>query len=111
MQSKRKLNAAEAHLLWKYLKHEQGGILGDFVKCNCTKSIVDKKESHLLWKYLKHEQGGILGDFVEWNYTKFIVDKKGKPVERQGAECQPKRSRYFVGEVLVVRCFKRRNGF
>ncbi|CAH1119690.1 unnamed protein product [Phaedon cochleariae] len=37
------VNGADTHPLWKYLKHEQGGILGDFVKWNYTKFIVDKK--------------------------------------------------------------------
>ncbi|KAJ8919853.1 hypothetical protein NQ315_006382 [Exocentrus adspersus] len=36
------VNGNDAHPLWKYLKHKQGGILGDFIKWNFTKFIVDK---------------------------------------------------------------------
>ncbi|KAJ8926535.1 hypothetical protein NQ314_021089 [Rhamnusium bicolor] len=36
------VNGNDAHPLWKYLKHKQGGILGDFIKWNFTKFIIDK---------------------------------------------------------------------
>lgn len=36
------VNGSEAHPLWKYLKHKQGGTLGDFIKWNFTKFIIDK---------------------------------------------------------------------
>ncbi|CAH1119702.1 unnamed protein product [Phaedon cochleariae] len=36
------VNGNDAHPLWKYLKHVQGGTLGDFIKWNFTKFIVDK---------------------------------------------------------------------
>ncbi|CAG9865395.1 unnamed protein product [Phyllotreta striolata] len=36
------VNGAGAHPLWKYLKHVQGGTLGDFIKWNFTKFIIDK---------------------------------------------------------------------
>ncbi|CAH1970315.1 unnamed protein product [Acanthoscelides obtectus] len=36
------VNGSDAHPLWKYLKHKQGGTLGDFIKWNFTKFIVDK---------------------------------------------------------------------
>ncbi|CAH1970318.1 unnamed protein product [Acanthoscelides obtectus] len=36
------VNGDDAHPLWKYLKHKQGGTLGDFIKWNFTKFIVDK---------------------------------------------------------------------
>ncbi|KAG5893043.1 hypothetical protein JTB14_014823 [Gonioctena quinquepunctata] len=36
------VNGNDAHPLWKYLKHEQGGVLGDFIKWNFTKFIIDK---------------------------------------------------------------------
>ncbi|KAJ8984261.1 hypothetical protein NQ317_007493 [Molorchus minor] len=36
------VNGNDAHPLWKYLKHKQGGTLGDFIKWNFTKFIVDK---------------------------------------------------------------------
>lgn len=36
------VNGNDAHPLWKYLKHEQGGTLGDFIKWNFTKFIIDK---------------------------------------------------------------------
>ncbi|XP_076751609.1 glutathione peroxidase-like 1 [Xylocopa sonorina] len=36
------VNGENAHPLWKYLKKEQGGILGDFIKWNFTKFIVNK---------------------------------------------------------------------
>nr|CAI5832885.1 unnamed protein product [Callosobruchus analis] len=36
------VNGSDAHPLWKYLKHKQGGTLGDFIKWNFTKFIIDK---------------------------------------------------------------------
>lgn len=36
------VNGDNAHPLWKYLKHKQGGTLGDFIKWNFTKFIIDK---------------------------------------------------------------------
>ncbi|KAF5278809.1 hypothetical protein FQR65_LT03496 [Abscondita terminalis] len=42
MYEKIKVNGDEAHPLWKFLKHKQGGTLGDFIKWNFTKFIVDK---------------------------------------------------------------------
>lgn len=37
------VNGNNADPLWKYLKHKQGGTLGDFIKWNFTKFIVDKE--------------------------------------------------------------------
>ncbi|XP_046746588.1 probable phospholipid hydroperoxide glutathione peroxidase isoform X1 [Diprion similis] len=37
------VNGDNAHPLWKYLKHKQGGLLGSFIKWNFTKFIVDKE--------------------------------------------------------------------
>jgi glutathione peroxidase len=43
MFAKIKVNGDDAHPLYKYLKSEQGGILGlDFIKWNFTKFLVDK---------------------------------------------------------------------
>lgn len=36
------VNKDSAHPLWKYLKHKQGGTLGDFIKWNFTKFLIDK---------------------------------------------------------------------
>lgn len=36
------VNGNDAHPLWKYLKHKQGGTLGNFIKWNFTKFIIDK---------------------------------------------------------------------
>lgn len=36
------VNGKNAHPLWKYLKYKQGGTLGDFIKWNFTKFIIDK---------------------------------------------------------------------
>ncbi|XP_049787402.1 uncharacterized protein LOC126190855 isoform X1 [Schistocerca cancellata] len=36
------VNGDNAHPLWKYLKYKQGGTLGDFIKWNFTKFIIDK---------------------------------------------------------------------
>lgn len=36
------VNGNDAHPLWKYLKQKQGGTLGDFIKWNFTKFIIDK---------------------------------------------------------------------
>ncbi|KAK2582110.1 hypothetical protein KPH14_004482 [Odynerus spinipes] len=37
------VNGDNAHPLWKYLKKEQGGTFGNFIKWNFTKFIVDKE--------------------------------------------------------------------
>lgn len=37
------VNGDKAHPLWVYLKKEQGGWLGSFIKWNFTKFIVDKE--------------------------------------------------------------------
>lgn len=43
MFAKIKVNGDDAHPLYKYLKSEQGGLLGmDFIKWNFTKFLVDK---------------------------------------------------------------------
>ncbi|CAH0546701.1 unnamed protein product [Brassicogethes aeneus] len=36
------VNGGSAHPLWNYLKHKQGGTLGDFIKWNFTKFVIDK---------------------------------------------------------------------
>lgn len=36
------VNGENAHPLWKFLKHKQGGTLGEFIKWNFTKFIIDK---------------------------------------------------------------------
>lgn len=36
------VNGGNAHPLWKFLKHKQGGLLIDSIKWNFTKFIVDK---------------------------------------------------------------------
>lgn len=36
------VNGSNTHPLWKYLKHKQGGTLGDFIKWNFTKFVIDK---------------------------------------------------------------------
>ncbi|KAL3287550.1 hypothetical protein HHI36_002018 [Cryptolaemus montrouzieri] len=36
------VNGSDASPLWKFLKYKQGGVLGDFIKWNFTKFIVDK---------------------------------------------------------------------
>jgi glutathione peroxidase-family protein len=41
--SKIDVNGDKAHPLWKYMKHKQGGTLGNFIKWNFTKFIIDKK--------------------------------------------------------------------
>ena len=43
MFSKINVNGSEAHPLFKYLKHKQGGTLGDFIKWNFTKFLVNKE--------------------------------------------------------------------
>lgn len=35
------VNGDEAHPLFKYLKHKQGGTFGSFIKWNFTKFIID----------------------------------------------------------------------
>lgn len=36
------VNGSKTHPLWSYLKKKQGGFMGDFIKWNFTKFIVDK---------------------------------------------------------------------
>jgi len=42
MFAKIEVNGDNANPLYKYLKHKQGGTLGDFIKWNFTKFIIDK---------------------------------------------------------------------
>jgi len=42
MYSKIEVNGSDAHPLFKYLKYKQGGTLGDFIKWNFTKFLVDR---------------------------------------------------------------------
>ncbi|XP_026480754.1 probable phospholipid hydroperoxide glutathione peroxidase [Ctenocephalides felis] len=37
------VNGSDAHPLWIYLKNKQGGTLGNFIKWNFTKFIIDKE--------------------------------------------------------------------
>ena len=43
MFSKIKVNGDDAHPLWKFLKQKQGGTLGNFIKWNFTKFLVNKE--------------------------------------------------------------------
>jgi len=43
MFSKIDVNGNSADPLWKYLKHKKGGTLGDFIKWNFAKFLVDKE--------------------------------------------------------------------
>lgn len=43
MMSKIEVNGEKAHPLYKFLKKEKGGILGDEIKWNFTKFLVDKE--------------------------------------------------------------------
>lgn len=42
MFSKIDVNGSDAHPLWKYLKDKQGGTLGDFIKWNFSKFLINK---------------------------------------------------------------------
>lgn len=42
MFSKIKVNGNDAHPLWTFLKSKQGGTLGNFIKWNFTKFLVDR---------------------------------------------------------------------
>jgi len=42
MYSKIDVNGDKTHPLFKYLKHKQGGTLGDFIKWNFTKFLIDR---------------------------------------------------------------------
>ena len=42
MFSKVKVNGNDAHPLWDFLKTKQGGMLGNFIKWNFTKFLVDR---------------------------------------------------------------------
>ncbi|KAG8226819.1 hypothetical protein J437_LFUL007112 [Ladona fulva] len=43
MFEKGNVNGDNAHPLWKFLKHKQGGLLMDMIKWNFTKFIIDKE--------------------------------------------------------------------
>jgi len=43
MFSKIDVNGDKSHPLYKYLKYKQGGTLGDFIKWNFSKFIIDKQ--------------------------------------------------------------------
>ncbi|XP_018325228.1 probable phospholipid hydroperoxide glutathione peroxidase [Agrilus planipennis] len=36
------VNGSNAHPLWKFIKHKKGGMIGDFIKWNFTKFIIDR---------------------------------------------------------------------
>jgi glutathione peroxidase len=59
--AKIEVNGAAAHPLYRFLKHEQPGMLGLF---------------------------GI--QRIKWNFTKFLVDRQGNVVERFGPSSNPK---------------------
>lgn len=42
MFSKVRVNGNDAHPLWNFLKSKQGGTLGNFIKWNFTKFLVDR---------------------------------------------------------------------
>uniref|UniRef100_A0A182NCZ1 Glutathione peroxidase n=1 Tax=Anopheles dirus TaxID=7168 RepID=A0A182NCZ1_9DIPT len=86
------VNGDGAHPLYKYLKHKQGGTLGDSIKWNFAKFLikVNGDDAEPLYKYLKHKQGGILGDSIKWNFSKFLVNKDGQPVDRYAPTTSPK---------------------
>ncbi|KFB38290.1 hypothetical protein ZHAS_00005630 [Anopheles sinensis] len=93
------VNGDGAHPLYKYLKHKQGGTLGDSIKWNFAKFLVNREgqpvdlngdDADPLYKYLKHKQGGILGDSIKWNFSKFLVNKDGQPVDRYAPTTSPK---------------------
>lgn len=42
MFSKIKVNGNDTHPLWNFLKNKQGGMLGNFIKWNFTKFLVDR---------------------------------------------------------------------
>lgn len=42
MFSKVKVNGSDTHPLWDFLKTKQGGMLGNFIKWNFTKFLVDR---------------------------------------------------------------------
>uniref|UniRef100_A0A914UIQ3 Glutathione peroxidase n=2 Tax=Plectus sambesii TaxID=2011161 RepID=A0A914UIQ3_9BILA len=44
------VNGKDAHPLFEFLKKEKGGTLGDFIKWNFTKFLVDK-EGHVIKRY------------------------------------------------------------
>src|ERR1700734_2106489 len=41
--SKIEVNGEDAHPLWKYLKSHQSSLLGEFIKWNFSKFIIDKQ--------------------------------------------------------------------
>ena len=43
MFAKIKVNGSDTDPLWEYLKSKQGGTLGNFIKWNFTKFVVDRK--------------------------------------------------------------------
>jgi glutathione peroxidase-family protein len=43
MFSKINVNGSDAHPLWKWMKDQQGGFLGSFIKWNFTKFLVNKQ--------------------------------------------------------------------
>jgi len=48
--SKIEVNGANAHPLYQFLKNEKGGILGDAIKWNFTKFLIDK-QGHVIERF------------------------------------------------------------
>lgn len=66
MFAKLDVNKDRAHPLWKYLKHKQGGTLGDFIKWNFTKFLVDKDGQPVKRYAPNTEPNGILPDMEKY---------------------------------------------
>jgi glutathione peroxidase len=48
--SKIEVNGGNAHPLWAYLRHEKSGVLGDAIKWNFTKFLIDR-EGHVVGRF------------------------------------------------------------
>ena len=95
MFSKIDVNGDDAHPLWKYLKKQQGGFMGEYVK---LLQFLKLPQITYLWHFFLNSVWYI--SFIKWNFTKFIVDKNGIPVARHATTTDP----------IVIR-FKNQNVF
>jgi glutathione peroxidase len=64
MMAKVDVNGDDAHPVWEWLRSEKGGLLGDRVKWNFTKFLVDRN-GHVLGRYAPQVEPATLAEDIE----------------------------------------------
>lgn len=64
MMAKVDVNGADAHPVWRWLKAEKGGLLGDRIKWNFTKFLVGR-DGHVIGRYAPQVEPAKLTEDIE----------------------------------------------